>query len=316
MVAWMLYVTAAGCAFGVAALLAERGLRELGRPVRWAWLGAMAATVAVPVVLAWIGWGGGGGVGAGGQTASSVGPSLETVLMAVWLVASLILLASVRLSGWTVRRNRRSWRPRRVDGQRVAISTGFGPGVVGAARPRIVLPGWVVDATPTLRRLVVAHEREHVRGGDTRVLLTGLAMAILVPWCLPLWWQLHRLRWAVETDCDVRVLATAPPRAYANALVAIAGRSRRGPLAVPGLAPRRSELERRIRLITGHGVRSRPNGLGLLAAAAVMMVPLALAPAPELPGPGFDMEFTLAGQPAIELPREATVILTVTRGAP
>ncbi|UUZ52386.1 hypothetical protein LP419_22985 [Massilia sp. H-1] len=39
--------------------------------------------------------------------------------------------------------------------------------------------------------------------------LLGLALLVLVamPWNLPMWWQLRRLRHAIEVDCDARVLA-------------------------------------------------------------------------------------------------------------
>ena len=31
---------------------------------------------------------------------------------------------------------------------------------------------------------------------------------VLMPWNLPLWWQWRRLRFAIEVDCDARVLAS------------------------------------------------------------------------------------------------------------
>lgn len=299
MVVWLAYATAVGAGLGLAALLAERGLLRLGRPVRWVWAGAMAATVALPAVA---------GLGRGSSAAAGdvlvVG---DGVLLAAWVAVSVALLANVRLSAWTVRRNARSWRGGRMGARRVMVSTGFGPGVVGAARPRIVLPRWVLAGDRGLERLIVAHEIEHVRAGDPRLLLGGVLLVALVPWCVPLWWQLHRLRSALETDCDARVLAgTAAPRAYANALLEVAGRRSRSLMPVPALSPGPHELERRLRLITRGVERSGPAALGLLVAAVVVVLTLAAMPAPAPPALGL-------GAPAqnMEPARGATVILSV-----
>jgi beta-lactamase regulating signal transducer with metallopeptidase domain len=125
-----------------------------------------------------------------------------------------------------------------------------------------------------------------VRARDTALLLAGVIVVALVPWCLPLWWQLHRLRDAIETDCDARVLEAADPGEYASALLAVAGSgaSRRPPLPVTALGPRRGELERRIRLITaGSRGRSRARGLVLVAGAMAAVAGAALLPVPDLP---------------------------------
>lgn len=296
MAAWMLYLTGVGCVLGLAGLLAERGLRHLGRPVRWVWVGAMVLTLGHVLVLV---------LTRGDHVGASTS---DRILLLAWSVASVALLANLRLSGWTLRRNERLWRAGRVGGHRVLVSAGFGPGVIGAARARVVLPQWVLDSDPSLRRLIVMHEMEHVRAADTRLLVGGLAVVALVPWCLPLWWQLHRLRGAIETDCDARVLAAAAdPREYASTLVAIAGRRARDLAPVAALAPRGAELKRRIRLITGWPQeRSRSAGLGFLAVAALVVIALGAVPVPEPPRPGLEET-----QPAAGFHREAIIILSV-----
>lgn len=295
MIAWLLYLTAFGLGVGVAALLAERGLRRLGLPVRGVWAVAMAMTVALPLGSAFMEsarptsldvWARVPGYGSFGMT--------DAVVIITWIVMSMVMLANVRLSAWTVRRNERSWRGAQLGDRPLLVSAGFGPGVVGAVRPRIVIPQWVVGAAPSLRRLIMLHEVEHVRARDTRLLLAGVMVVALVPLCLPLWWQLHRLRGAMETDCDARVLAAeAEPREYANALLAVAAAGVRTPMPVPALGPRGAELERRIRLITaGTRSRSKPRGLGLLAVAVAMLLGLAMVPAPQRP------TVSAEGQPA------------------
>jgi len=54
--------------------------------------------------------------------------------------------------------------------------------------------------------MVVAHEQAHLARHDPQVLGAALFLLVLMPWNLPLWWQLHRLRGAIEVDCDKRVL--------------------------------------------------------------------------------------------------------------
>lgn len=324
MVAWMAYLTGVAAVLGVAGLLAERGLRRLGLPARWVWACSLVATVAVPLAFAaggragdfavtdgWHGaWGGvWGAVPAGLGTAG-----LETAILVGWTMVSLMLLASVRLAGWTLRRNERSWRAEWADGHRVLVSERFGPGVIGASRPRAVIPRWLLEADDPVRRMVVLHEAEHARAGDVRLLMVGMAAVLLVPWCVPVWWQLRRLRSAIEMDCDQRVVARGvPTRDYARALVAVAGgRGGGGILPVPALAPARGELERRIRML-GARPRGRSGraGLALLAAAGALVMGLGMVPAPDVPGLGFEAGAGVAEEAA----RSATLLLSVTQAA-
>lgn len=309
MMAWMLYATGVGVAFSVAAAFAEAGLRHprvsAGR-IRWVWATAMAATCVVPVVL-------GLAAATGGPGPAGWLETTDTLLLLLWAALSLALLANMRLSAWTVERNTRSWQRARSRGEGVLISSAFGPGVVGVREPKIVLPEWAIGADEGLVALIVAHEVEHVRAGDTRLLLAGVVLVALVPWSLPLWWQLHRLRGAIETDCDGRVLQrNDDARAYAEALVAVAGRRGGSQLAVPALSPGRGELERRIRQITAGPARSG-RGLAttlILAATAAAATP-ALVPAPDLPRLRLQDEFAVDAPSARPAPRGATVILSV-----
>jgi len=57
--------------------------------------------------------------------------------------------------------------------------------------------------------MVIAHEQSHLAAHDPLLLIVALFLLVLMPWNLPLWWQLHRLRYAIEVDCDSRVLRGA-----------------------------------------------------------------------------------------------------------
>jgi hypothetical protein len=175
-----------------------------------------------------------------------------------------------------------------VDGVPVLLSPSTGPAVIGLFRSRIVLPRWVVeDASDDVRALLMEHEREHLRAGDPRLLAVGLAAVALMPWNPAAWWQLRRLRLAVEVDCDARVLARrADVRAYGTLLLEVGRRGTGGRLLAAAFSEPASFLERRIRIMTSPRVR-RPwlRAAGFGAAALAMMVAACEAPGPVQPSP-------------------------------
>ncbi|KFN49864.1 M56 family metallopeptidase, partial [Arenimonas composti] len=120
---------------------------------------------------------------------------------------------------------------RRRDGAWQARAAGLPPAVIGAFAPRIVLPADFDDRfEPAQRRLVLAHERVHLRRGDLQANL-GLCVLRCLFWFHPL---VHaaaaRLRLDQELACDAQVLREHPggARDYATALL-------NTQLAVPGL---------------------------------------------------------------------------------
>src|SRR2546428_4222727 len=82
-----------------------------------------------------------------------------------------------------------------------------GPAVAGLWPPRIVLPEWALRLGDRERRLMLAHEDQHVRAWDPWLLAAAMSLLVLAPWNPVLWWQVRRLRLAVEMGCDARVLA-------------------------------------------------------------------------------------------------------------
>jgi bla regulator protein blaR1 len=300
MTGWMLYAVAAAAALGAIGLLAERALALLGRPARWTWLLAMVASVAWPFVSSRV-QGGDAGGSAGGALSPVTGVSAaqgwalfpadqavavsDALLLGGWALASAALLMVLILSAEALRGDEHRWRRGTVAGERVFLSAGLGPAVIGTMHPRIVIPTWVLELEAGQQRLIVAHEREHVRAGDSRLLAAALVLLVLLPWCPPLWWQLHRLRLAVESDCDRRLLrAGTPADAYATLLLAVASRRRRIVLPLVALAPSRAALARRIRMIVA---RPAPGGerlaRALLLLVALLPLGAAAVPAPRPP---------------------------------
>jgi TonB-dependent SusC/RagA subfamily outer membrane receptor len=316
---WMVYAVVLGALFSLAAAAAERALRLAGRPARAVWAAAMALTLALPTAdllrpaTSAAGEGAANGVvltldprvleaasrsvegagplsawlGAGGVAAPDAWGRLDWPLAAAWALATLLLAVRAAVAGSRLRRRIRGWPRETLAGALVRVAPDLGPAVFGALRPEILLPRWaVVDARLPL---MLAHERAHVRARDPLLLAVGLAAAVLVPWNPAAWWQLRRLRLAVELDCDARVLAAGGPRpavvrAYGALLLDVAARApARPPLAalVPTLLATPSTLHRRIdAMTTPRPPRAVRAALPLAAGAAALV-----AAACELPRP-------------------------------
>lgn len=125
---------------------------------------------------------------------------------AVWLAGCLAVLAVQVLQQWQFRR-RCGVRLRRGALQRAAA----GPCVSGLWRPVILLPAdFRARYDRRERRLVLAHEIEHLRRGDLPVLALAALLRALF-WFNPLlpmalrWFRLDQ-----ELACDARVLARFP----------------------------------------------------------------------------------------------------------
>ena len=251
--------------------------------MRWLWAGALAGSALLPPLaflldarrqaLALSGAEPVGAAPAAGAIwlsdpfASMPEPSIDLTpwLIALWAGGSAVAMAALVASYATLRRRRRAWVRREVDGHDVWVAPDTGPAVVGFLRSRIVLPEWVLERGDGERSMVLAHEAEHLRAADPRLLLGGLLVAAALPWNPALWWQCRRLRHAVEVDCDLRVLARGlDARAYGRLLVEVTERGTARRLAVAALSESQSSLERRIRLMFS----PKPRGWWIRAATS------------------------------------------------
>lgn len=239
-----------------------------------------------------------------GAVAGWVGaiPGLDTALGIAW--GALALGAALVVAGAAVRLHRgtRHLPTRIVEGRVVAVSEALGPAVVGFARPRIVLPRWLLSSPRDLLATVLLHEEEHVRARDTLLLALGLGLVVLMPWNPVLWYQLRRLRLAIEVDCDRRVVRRGvSPTRYAALLLEVGTRSTLLRPAVAALAEPPSLLERRMKALCTPLPRIPAARSALSAAAALVLVVAAC----EVPTPAVDSLRSLNEGAPVE-PREET----------
>jgi hypothetical protein len=281
-VAWMLGAMAAGALLGIAGLAAERIAAWFRLPRRWIWAAAMAGSVVLPMagllapgVLPHLRFPrlaahlpaaaapnpaaepDGPAALAARDAAKSGSPAPSPLLLGLaWAAASL---ATAGVLAWGRGRRRGAGGARaaaEVEGTPVLVSDRAGPMVLGLRRPRIVLPRWAAEGDPGELRLIVAHEREHVRAGDPWLIAIAAAAVAAMPWSPALWWQHRRLRLAVEQDCDARVLARgASRREYGRVLLRTAAHPFLLPASTLAWAGTPSHLERRIMAMT----ESRPR---------------------------------------------------------
>jgi hypothetical protein len=323
--AWLAYALVIAALVSVAALIAERIAILRRSPRRWIWVTALLSSLVLPVLFAWngsrlddrpaatlaalaaqerppayeltpIAWVG------GDSSIVARRVTWDRWLLTGWSVMSALALATLAMGWIQLKRRLRSAVDSDMAGVKVTVSDDVGPAVVGLVHSRIVVPTWLQQQDAETQGLVIAHEQEHLRAQDVRVLGGAFLIAVLVPWNLPVWWQLRRLRFAMEVDCDARVLRGGRSRsAYSAVLLNVA--THLAPMRAPatGLSESGSSLERRIRIMHTP-VRTRWKLLtAFLGTCSVALVGIAgnvaPPPAPSLATSGSENELPLLPTP-------------------
>jgi lipopolysaccharide transport protein LptA len=200
-------------------------------------------------------------------------PHWDSALCALWTLSSAAVLLGMLATSLRFRRISNRWPVVEVNGRSIKLAERIGPALFGVLRPQVILPRWILDAPPVVRSIVIAHEESHLAARDTLLLMVAQLVVALTPWNLPAWWQLRRLRFAIEVDCDARVLQTRiDPVSYGEALLAIAQHRSRRPLGTVALTEPVSQLERRIKVMLSKTPRFYPVLAGGLAALATTFV--------------------------------------------
>jgi TonB family protein len=174
--------------------------------------------------------------------------AIDYSLLFAWIVVSSLLLARLAADIFALRRMRRGWPVREIDGHSIRLTADVGPAVVGLRSMEVVLPQWMLSLDEPLRALVLRHEEEHRSARDPHLLIAARLAIALAPWNPVIWYAAHRLRLAIELDCDARVLRSQPsPQRYGMLLLTIAQRRGTAPTALsPMLSESTTQLERRI----------------------------------------------------------------------
>ncbi len=306
--AWMAYCLGITTLLAAGAVALDRALGLGRRPTRWVWASALAASLAFPVaarlrpeafstvtvpsipaalaeipvareVLP-------------GVATPAVAPSrpfsvsdLDRPLVWLWVGMSAALCVVLLVAAWRLRRLRRQWLRASLEGRAVLVSDDVGPAVASFWSHDLVFPLWTLNLDDHQRRLMLAHEEEHVRARDPWLLAAAGLALVAVPWNVAAWWLVRRLRLAVEVDCDARVLGPGQDVAsYGALLLAVGGRASRRLIGAAALGEPASFLEQRIRSMTAAvPPRYLRRVAGLVAVAAAALVLACEAPRPEQP---------------------------------
>src|SRR5437764_6559738 len=282
MLSWMLYSIVESLLMGLAALALERSAQLRQRPARWLWATSMVASLAilfipstasVPIIPSTASvqiaetthadWATSSEVVAPPQTTAietsrftlpvigadetPLSNRVSTLLEWAWRMASIALVLVILASAAHLSWRRRRWDRGHMAGTAVYISEDCGPAVVGFLRPHIVVPRWLTKLPPDAQEVVMAHERSHLGAYDTQLLTIAVCLLACMPWNPVLWCELRRLRLAIETDCDARVLSLGYPVArYSETLIAVGERQSASYAMTMAAYGSKSFLEQRI----------------------------------------------------------------------
>ncbi len=293
MVAWMTFVFVLTLLCGISALAADRVFLALKWSTRWIFLVAIVLPVALTSLTQWA------TPASTSETLQSLGlvtqsnelrtlaevpgewlveqlsysPAndlMDTVLLTLWLCSSLAMTTHLILSWASLRRRLSNAQVGSIDNTRVLMTPDIGPAVAGLMRPQICMPFWLNKLTDKTREIALAHEREHFLAGDTKLYGFSLLLLTAMPWNLALWWLHHRLRLAIEIDCDRRVLQQGYTLSqYGESLLEIASQCGPRQLVAAGLHASASSLEHRMRVMCASRGKARRSALALFATASI-----------------------------------------------
>ena len=302
---WMTYVIAVSLILGWGALAAERVARVKRASTRWLWTLAIGLSLLMPTVIASVSVQvpnifspavSQQAVVLRNATSNYLAPhrlfvgnaqlpvawaGLDAVLKIAWLAASIAMLIGLIANGLYVLSRKRHWLMATLSGVPVYVAADAGPAVVGLLQPAIVVPKWLLEAPTSQQHAVMMHEQSHLDAGDTWLFTASLSLLILMPWNLPLWWQLRRLRHAIEVDCDRRVLRTGCDAAvYGETLISVGEHQSAYVGTVAAMSESKSFLEQRINIMTSTPGRWRLATITAFSCVSVALVAVAAQVSP------------------------------------
>jgi beta-lactamase regulating signal transducer with metallopeptidase domain/predicted nucleic acid-binding Zn-ribbon protein len=257
----------------------------------------------------------------GGESRIAIRPSILTLLLATWLIGSIVATGALVLSLLRVRRLIRTavpldetcWRDaaaavgarlRLRRPARLLVGSGVRTPMAGGIwRLVVFLPSSALGWSAERREIVLAHELAHLAGRDPlRHLAARLAVALY--WFHPLAWIAAReSSVAREQACDEAVLALGTrPSVYAQVLLDLA-ESLQAPAPALAALPmvERSLLEARLMAILNHDIRrATPRRVLAPALGLVLLTAVVSASQPSVGAP--------AGFAAHPVPNVASIV--------
>lgn len=291
---WMVYSILFGGLCALAAHALENAARVIGKPTRWIWFAAMAATLGISMMAmyeavigatgliprrhgpTWLDWPAGSYI----RFYDSL-PKWDPILSLLMRGSSAIVAVMFAIAIWRLVQRRRAWQKASLDGHSVLVSEAEGPAIVGFIKSVIVVPKWAFAENERVRSLIMAHELEHQRAGDHLLSALALVATVAQPWNPAVWWIARRLRVALEVDCDSRVLRRgSDPRTYGLLLLEAGSRAAGCRLPIPALSRPLSSLEERLRIITAERRSGRLRAARLALVAGILIATAAFMPEP------------------------------------
>lgn len=204
----------------------------------------------------------------------------------ITILATLWLAGSAAMAAWYCWLHHRFARLIEWRGRIGTLPAMHAPAVVGAWRPRLVLPrDFAKQFDAPERRLVLLHERVHMRRRDGAANLLMAALTVL-QWFNPLLhWAGRALRRDQESACDAIVIQRNPQAAgrYASALLKAVPQPHAAPTACTW-NDTHPVVERIGMLKTHRDLRPRPSlAAAVLVGSAALVSALAYAAKPETP---------------------------------
>lgn len=274
MLVWIIYVIFVSLLLGLAAVAAERRAHLRGKTSRWYWISAIIASLLIPTVIASVSIELPDIFNSQTEqkiivlreaTSNHLSPILwvseslpipteyhnaDAIIKQLWLWLSAFLLCALTASGVHLLWRKQRWKKSTLLNIPVLVTDDIGPAVVGLINPQIVIPQWILELPTTQQQAILDHEQSHLDAGDPRLLTVAICLLVFMPWNISLWWQLHRLRGAIEVDCDARVLRKGQSvQNYGETLIAVAQRHSRYIGVVAGMSESQSFLEKRIKIM-------------------------------------------------------------------
>jgi bla regulator protein BlaR1 len=296
MLAMIIYVVIVGVLLSAAALVAEYAAKQRRTSRRWIWMATIVASLLLPLIIPNVTIQVPDLIKSADTENSIVlrdvtsvhvpmavldlgmpdidarPHQLDALFHRIWLAISLVVLSGLVLSGCLLYWRKRLWARGNLSGTPVLIAPDVGPAVVGLLRPRIVIPAWLLQESAARQQLVLAHEQSHLDARDPQMLTIALCLLVAMPWNLPLWWQFHRLRRAIEVDCDARVLRSGRDVAeYCETLIQVGQNQSSYVGAVAAMSESGSFLEQRMKImLLKPGKWARLSALAMIGASLGM----------------------------------------------